>query len=348
MTQLLFPSLALLPPLAGGNFLRTELDPAPIALLACGLALYAWGVSRQNRLHPRHRWPASRTAAFLGSVVVGALAVLSFLGAYDQTLFWDHMVQHLLLIMVAPALFALSSPIELLWRATSGSVHYGVTTVLRSRVALVVGHPITAFVLYGLLVPLTHLTIFFNWAIEYTAVDQVEHLLFFGVGYLFWRQIFAVEPNRFGMQAPMRALLLFLAVPVDTFVGLTLSSETSEIFPAFTAEHRTWGPSLVTDLHVGGAIMWVGGDILMMLALIPVVVEWVRREERRATRFDRELAAYFPQETPAGQPTAGFALGRHRARLVPAEPPDPPSGAPDSPDLSSPLKPGPAGPAAGA
>lgn len=314
MMQHLIPSLALLPQLSGNRFLSTDADPAAIVVLCVGLALYLWGVGRQNRLHPRHPWPGYRTAALVASVVVNAVAVVSFLGAYDTTLFWDHMVQHLLLIMVGAILLAVASPIALLLRATTGPAHRRVRAMLRSTPALIAGHPVTAFVLYGVFVPLTHLTVFFDWAVDYSAVDQLEHLLFLVVGYLFWRQIFGVDPNRFRMQPPMRALLLFLAVPVDTFVGLTLNTETSEIFPPLAAEHRTWGPSLVTDLHIGGVIMWVGGDILMMLALIPVVVAWVRREERHATRLDRELEMYFPEQRSVGQPTAGFALGRYRPR----------------------------------
>ncbi|MGH8980545.1 MAG: cytochrome c oxidase assembly protein, partial [Acidimicrobiales bacterium] len=314
MTAPLASLFALLPPLAGSSFLRTYVNPVPIAVLALGLVVYLGCVRHQNRLHPVHPWPVHRTLAYAGGTLVTLVAVCSFLGAYDRTLFWVHMVQHLMLIMVAASLFAVSSPIALAWRATSGRRHRTLTAALRSRPGRILGHPVTAFVLYGLLVPLTHLTVFFNDAIASGAVDELEHLCFVVVGYLFWRQLFGVDPNRYRVQPAMRALLLFLAVPVDTFVGLTLNSETHEIFPAFAAEHRTWGPSLVLDLHLGGVVMWVGGDVLMMLALIPVVVAWVRREERHATIFDRELEAYFPPSTATGQPTAGFALGAHAPR----------------------------------
>ena len=53
-----------------------------------------------------------------------AFSVFSFVGVYQQELFWDHMVQHLLLIMVAAPLFAISSPIDLAWRATTGRRHF--------------------------------------------------------------------------------------------------------------------------------------------------------------------------------------------------------------------------------
>jgi len=311
--------LASLPPLAGGAFLRADPSPVPLGILGATVALYVWGAIRNDRLHPRHRWPLWRTAAFVTAAVITGFATSSFLDVYATVLFWDHMTQHLVLIMVASPLFAASSPIALAWRASTGPVHELLGRALRSLPGRALGHPITAFALYAVVIPVCHLTAFFNWAVQYGQADDLEHLLFIATGYMFWRQIFGIDPNRYRAVPPVRALVLFLALPVDTFVGLTLDSETHEIFPALAAAHRTWGPSLVADLHAGGVIMWVGGDVLMMLALIPVVVEWVRKEERRARRADRELAPWFPaQETILGQPTAGFALGSHRLPETPS------------------------------
>lgn len=74
-------------------------------------------------------------------------------------------------------------------------------------------------------------------------------------------------------------------------MGLSLASETHEIFAPYSAMHRTWGPSLVTDLHVGGSLTWVAGDTLMLVPMIPLANEWMHLEERRAERIDRELDA---------------------------------------------------------
>lgn len=294
---------------------RVHLPLGPVLVLAVLAVLYPIGVARQNRLHPRHPWSRRRTWAYIAGVFVTAVALCSSIGLYDRTLFWDHMVQHLLLIMVAASLFAASSPLALAWRATSGPAHRQLGRALRSRVARIGGHPATAFALYGVLVPLTHLTVFYNWAVESAAADDLEHGLFLLIGYLFWRQIFGADPNRYRLQPPIRIALLFLAVPVDTFVGVTLNAETHEIFPALAALHRTWGLSLVADLRTGGVIMWVGGDTLMSLAIIPVVLSWVRREERSEHRVDRELLASFPPlSARTGQPTAGFALGTYQPR----------------------------------
>jgi putative membrane protein len=190
---------------------------------------------------------------------------------------------------VAAPLFAISSPIDLAWRASTGTTHVVMTEVLRSSVAKALGHPAVAFVLYAVVIPITHLTVWYNYTLQHETVHNAEHLIFLICGYLFWRQIFGSEPNKYRMHPIMQFGYLFLAIPIDTFTGLSLDSAVHEMFSAYFSLHRTWGPSLVDDLHIGGVIMWVGGDTLMLWPMIPVAVRWMHLEERRATRIDKEL-----------------------------------------------------------
>ena len=320
-----------LPPLAGKQFTTTGIDTVPVVMEVVALLLYVWGVVRNNRLHPRHRWPIWRTVTWVGALVTTMVAVGSFIGVYDGELFWDHMVQHLLLVMVAAALFAIASPLALAHRATTGQAHRLVNRALRSAPSRFFGHPITAFIIYALVIPVTHLTSFYNWTLTHETIHDTEHLVFLVCGYLFWRQVFGIDPNENRLSPPLQLVYLFLAVPVDTFTGLSLMQARHELFPAYSQMHRAWGPSLLTDLHIGGAIMWVGGDTLMLLAMIPVCVNWVRREDRHAVRVDRELDRIMaaPAGTPAAQ-TQSPAQSRSgwRAFLPPAQadaPRDPPA-----------------------
>jgi putative membrane protein len=291
-----------LPPLRGSELFSTQFDFVPVAMVLVALVLYLWGVQRANRLRPRHPWPVKRTVAFVGGLVFTGIAIFSFVGVYDGELFYDHMIQHLLLIMVAAPLFAIGSPIELAWRATKGTPHLVVTEVLRSRVAKVLGHPGVSFCLYAVMIPLTHLTVWYNYTLEHESVHNAEHLVFLGVGYLFWRQIFGVDPNCYRMHPALQFGYLFLAIPIDTFTGLSLDQATHELFPAYLSMHRTWGPSLVQDLHLGGVIMWVGGDTLMLWPMIPVALRWLHLEERKAVRIDRvfDAAALAEGASPSG------------------------------------------------
>src|SRR5438874_2164585 len=122
-------------------------------------------------------------------------------------------------------------------------------------------------------------------------LHQVEIVLYLGSGYLFFLPVLDDEPLRRRRGAdkgskrtlayPLRVFLLFLGMVVDTVVGVVLMMSVNEPFPAYAAVGRTWGPSLVGDIHTGGGIMWVIGDGLMFLVVVLVVQRWTADTERQ-------------------------------------------------------------------
>ncbi len=159
-----------------------------------------------------------------------------------------------------------------------------------------------AFILYAVFIPISHLTTWYNYTLTQESVHNAEHLVFLLVGYLFWRQIFGNDPNAHRLHPALQFFYLFMAIPIDTFTGLSLAGATHELFPAYLATHRTWGLSYVVDLHVGGDIMWVVGDTLMLWPMIPVALRWMHLEERKAVRVDAELDAQALAEAAAAGP----------------------------------------------
>jgi cytochrome c oxidase assembly factor CtaG len=288
--------------LGRSQLFTTQFEFVPVAMIVIALGLYLWGVRRNNALHPRHRWPVGKTIAWVGALFTTGIAIFSFIGVYDGELFWDHMIQHLVLIMVAAPLYAVASPLRLAFNSTSGTPHIVVTEALRSRVAKFLGNPIVAFILYAVVIPISHLTVWYNYTLTQENVHNAEHLTFLLVGYLFWRQIFGNDPNVHRLHPAVQFFYLFMAIPIDTFTGLSLAGASHELFPAYFATHRTWGPSYITDLHVGGDIMWVVGDTLMLWPMIPVALRWMHMDERRAVRIDRELDELAALEAAAAGP----------------------------------------------
>ena len=96
-----------------------------------------------------------------------------------------------------------------------------------------------------------------------------------------------------------RLVYLALAVPVDTFTGLALAMSDHNTVPALAQMPRNWGPSVISDIRLGGAIMWIGGDFLMLLAMGPVAFTWMKSEEAKARQIDAELDA---REAAQAQP----------------------------------------------
>ncbi|HTW21937.1 MAG TPA: cytochrome c oxidase assembly protein [Mycobacteriales bacterium] len=267
-------------------FSEWQFAPIVTAGVAFFAALYAIGIWRVRRRHPARPWPLLRSLSFYAGLVVVVLATQSSIGAYDDVLFSVHMVQHLMLIMVAPPLFVAGRPVTLLLHASRNPLHRWTIAVVRSRVVTALTCPPVAAVIYAAVIIGTHLTGFMNVTLHHEGVHDAEHALYLVTGYLYFLPLLGSEPIRWKMSFPTRFLLLALSMPVDTFVGVVLLQANHELFSAYLSTGRTWGPSYVSDLHLGGAIMWVGGDAIMFVLAICVFVVFMRDKRAQASMGD--------------------------------------------------------------
>jgi len=249
--------------------------PAVIVPVVAAAAAYLWGVARVARRHPANRWPAWRTGMFLAGLAIVVLALCSGIGRYDDVLFWDHMVQHLMLIMVAPPLLIFGQPITLLLHASRNPLHTWAKRVLRSGPVHAITAPAFGVAAYAATVVGTHLTSFMNLVEANDSVHQAEHVLFLVVGYIYFLPLIGKEPIGWKVSYPVRLFLLFIAMPVDAFTGVVLGSETSLPFTAFSAP-RPGGPTPLEDIHLGGAVMWIGGAAIMFVLLLATFFAWSR------------------------------------------------------------------------
>jgi putative copper resistance protein D len=236
--------------------------------------LYLWGVVRVRRRHPARPWPLFRTAAFFGGLLVVVIATQSGIGVYDDTLFYDHMIQHLMLLMIAPPLLVAGQPVTLLMHASRNPLHTWVKRVVRSRPVVWLTWPAIGVIAYAATVVGTHLTTFMNVVESNGAVHNAEHVLFLVVGYLYFLPLIGREPIRWKVSYPMRLFLLFIAMPVDAFTGVVLGSAGSDPFAPL--EPRPWGPSALDDVHSGGAVMWIGGAAIMFVVIMATFFAWSR------------------------------------------------------------------------
>jgi len=254
----------------------------PLALLLVAALTYALAVSRVAS------WPTSRSVWFLLGLVVTFVATQSVIGVFDMQYFSDHMIQHLLLIMVAAPLFALSAPLDLAYETGNARIR----SLLDGGVMRVVSHPLFAFAAYFVFIPITHLTGLFNLMMAHEWVHHLEQIMFLVIGYLFFRVAFGLERG-VTIHRGLRLVYVMAAVPVDTFTGLALVMSTRNPFPDYRsmAPEGSTSSSILSNIHLGGAIMWIGGDALMLLACIPIAVAWVKWETVRTKELDAELDA---------------------------------------------------------
>jgi putative copper resistance protein D len=256
---------------------RWEFAPIVTAIAVVFAALYLWGAWRVGRRHPARPWPWWRTALFLAGLAVVVLATESGIGAYDDVLFWDHMIQHLMLIMIAPPLLVLAQPVTLLLHASRNPVHTWAKRAVRSGVVTFLTWPPFVLALYAATIAGTHLTGLMSLVMTNPALHDAEHALYLVVGYLFFLPILGSEPIRWRLSYPIRFVMLVVAMPVDTFTGLVLGTENTPI-KGMTGVRPAGSAGPVADLHAGGAVMWIGGDAIMLGFMMLVFLMWAHAD----------------------------------------------------------------------
>ena len=223
---------------------------------------------------------------FLGGLAVLAVALTSPIEAYEGTLFSVHMLQHLLLELVAAPLLLLGAPTTLALRAASPSVRRRLLAVLHSRAVGILSFPLLAWILFAAVNWGWHFSSLYDQALETRWLHDLQHATFVGAALLFWWPVMGADPARWRLPYPVRLFYLFLAMPQNSFLGIALMSAPTSLYPHYSSNLRDWGPSPVVDQTIGGMLMWVGGDVVFLLAMGLVVAAWVRHEDRRTARAD--------------------------------------------------------------
>jgi putative membrane protein len=268
-------------------------DPLPWTAVLVAAGGYLIAVRRVNRAHPRVPVPGWRVAAWLAGLVVILVALVSAIDVYAADFLTVHMVQHLLLAMVAPPLLALGGPITVLLRVASPRARQRlILPVLHSRVVRVIASPLVAWPLFAIAMWLTHFSPLYEAALDDPAVHVAEHVVYLASGVLFWWPVVAADPipRRLGYGA--RLAYLVLQMPVNAAVGLAIYFAPTVLYAHYAQIERSWGPDALTDQQIGGLLMWGAGDLLLLAAVPAVVAAWMRADARRSRRSDaRRLAS---------------------------------------------------------
>ncbi len=265
-------------------FTAWSFAPAPALLVASTGALYFIGV---QRLRERGRtWSVARSACFAAGLAVLVVATQSFVAA-DDTRFDAHVLQHVLLGMAGPFLLALGAPVTLALQASSRATQTRLLRFLHSGPVKVLSHPLVVGFLFGFTLFALYFTPLYGLSVRNAFVHEVVHAHFFVVGSLFFWITVGLDPVAWRIPYGARLALILLTVPLHAFLGLALLSTTHPL------DGQAVGSiAAVVDLqHRGAAIMWVLGDLVGLAAGGVLLAQWMRHEERRGVRIDRELDA---------------------------------------------------------
>jgi putative copper resistance protein D len=262
-------------PLLGSALLTAwQLDAIAVAVVVLLAAWYLTAVALVPVRSPGSSWPFSRTAFFLAGLLVCVFATNGSIAVYDQVLFSAHMIGHLALVMLAPALLMAGRPLSLAVAASRRPER--LRRIFAGRVLAVLTAPPVALACYAVVIVGSHLTGAMDLIMRNTVAGQVEHLVYLVFGCQFFVLITGDEPLRWRLPIPVRWLLLAVGMAVDTVTGIVLLQGTHAVAmrPA-----PALGVDALSDTRTGGAIMWFGGDALMAAVMIVLVGVWLRRTD---------------------------------------------------------------------
>ena len=264
------------------------------------------------------RFAAGRLSAFLAGLVAIFVAIASPLDAFAGLLLQVHMLQHLLLVMIAPPLLWIGAPAAPLLRglpqrfAKSGLGPFLAWPALQGALRTL-SHPIVAGVIFAVAMLAWHLPGPYQIALESPAWHQAEHLCFLVAGLLFWWPV--VQPWPSEPVWPRWAMIPYLlfADLVNTILSAIFIFSERAIYPAYAAAPRLWGISPLEDQAMAGALMWVPGSIVFLLPAVLIVVEFASGRTAAASEQSRRHFGPRPAETPA-LPLRTFHDARARQR----------------------------------
>jgi putative membrane protein len=253
-----------------------SLPLVPLIGLALTLLLYLHGWRAAYRTRPREL-PAWRAASFVAGIAALWIAIASPIDALDDYLLTAHMIQHFILMSIAPPLIVLGAPTVPLLRGLPRSFRFALRPLFRMRwlresVRLLI-HPVSAWLLMNLAYLGWHVPAAFELTFQSEKIHQFEHGCFFLTSVAFWWVVFAPWPARRPWPQWTMIPYLLTADILNTVLSATLVFSGRVLYPSYANAARVSRLTPIQDQIAAGAEMWVLNSLVF---LVPAVVITIR------------------------------------------------------------------------
>ena len=281
--------------------------PAPAFGLMAAALVYFRGWRKLRRQVPS-RYPSSKLVCFLAGLTTIYVSLASPLDAFASFLLSAHMVQHLLLTMVAPPLLLLGAPqLPLLCgiprhvasRVLGPFLQWPLLKNFLHRLM----HPVVCWVLFILSNVLWHIPDFYELALRSPAWHKFEHFCFLTTALLFWWHVVQPWPSRPYWPRWAMVPYLLLADLQNTALAGFLSFYDRVAYPTYANAPRFGGDPL-NDQAAAGAIMWVPGSIAFIVPAALIAVQFLSPKRMvRPSQIGLDLKTAIAAKRTSGRPT---------------------------------------------
>ncbi len=265
------------------GFWDWSLDP-PLVLVI-DLAFLYWLGSRRTVTPQRTRSAQRlRAACFYACMFTLAVALASPIEILSEQVFWVHMVQHVLLLMVAAPLLVLSRPWIRLWRCLPLSSRRSIARSLSrdgslsplARLSGFLGSPVPSFVIFSVVLLGWHVPFMFDATLTSSALHALEHTLFFCTAVMFWKQVIPSAPLHTVLAPAQRVVYLIGAMAVSWALAVVLALSAHPLYSYYSQlSSRPGGISALADQQLAAGVMWVPGSITFVIVMFVYIHRWL-------------------------------------------------------------------------
>jgi putative membrane protein len=269
-------------------------EPSILAGVLVAAAWYWRGSRRRSHLHAvghiRRRDLPWRELSFAGGLLTVLIALDSPVERLADDLFWAHMLQHVLLMMVAAPLIVLGAPWMPFWRPLPLAFRRRIArAVVLSPVfgwlrgtARFVTAPVAAWVLFNADLGIWHVPAAYNLTLRNGAVHYAEHISFLLLGLLFWAQVIDSPPFHARLAPFARVIYATAGSAASWMLAVVLALATSPLYPAQHVGHHSL--SALGDQQLAAGVMLGPGSLPYAIVVFYWLYVWLGGEEQRRPR----------------------------------------------------------------
>ncbi|HLI16990.1 MAG TPA: cytochrome c oxidase assembly protein [Rhodanobacteraceae bacterium] len=268
-------------------------EPWLLACIVLATVPYVVGMVRMGRAQRVKILGRRRALSYLTGMVILLLALESPLDALADDLFSAHMAQHMLLLLVIPALLVYGRPvITWLWAFDLGTRRGIVRGWKRSGLQAVfdwLTRPLVVWVLLSAALCVWHLPGPYDWAVRHEWLHDLEHLSFLGFSLAFWTIV--IEPYGQRRRLGFGATIVFVVSSgfVMGLIGAVLTFAAAPLYAVHLHTTQAYGLTPLQDQELAGVIMWIPSNLVHLAALCSVFFAWYRADQQGGARSGRAI-----------------------------------------------------------
>jgi putative membrane protein len=248
--------------------------PAVLILLTAAIYLRGW---RKLQLTRARELPPWRAASFLIGLLALWIALASPIDALDDFLLSAHMIQHFILMSVAPPLLVLGAPIVPMLRGLPRPLIRALRPLFAFRPLHLLAHTVTKPIVAWLLMNIAYLGWHTPAAFDLTLRSEfwhtTEHLTFLLTNILFWWVVIVPWPSRPRGSQWIVIPYLVSADLVNTALSAVLVWSGRVLYAPYAQAERIFHLTALQDQILAGSEMWVLNSIVFLVPVAVVIVQ---------------------------------------------------------------------------